>query len=135
MKRVTSGICAERVKRDDRLADKASVVLCLLSGAKLTREVEEREALILELQDVITELHQEMSLKEQHELQQLQQLLQLEAKVKELQEQVQGSEGTKAQLRLELAERAESNSAMLNVVSTLKSKRLFMSVCSHLSHS
>ncbi|KAK2914340.1 hypothetical protein Q8A67_002739 [Cirrhinus molitorella] len=81
-------------------------------------EVEEREALILELQDVITELHQEMSLKEQHELQQLQQLLQLEAKVKELQEQVQGSEGTKAQLRLELAERAESNSAMLNVAST-----------------
>ncbi|XP_073691780.1 uncharacterized protein pmfbp1 [Garra rufa] len=83
-------------------------------------EVEEREALILELQDVITELHQEMSLKEQHELQQLQQLLQLEAKVKELQEQVQGSEETIAQQRLELAERAESNSAMLNVAEQIQ---------------
>ncbi|RXN31820.1 polyamine-modulated factor 1-binding 1 isoform X1 [Labeo rohita] len=73
--------------------------------------VEEREALILELQDVITELHQEMSLKEQHELKQLQQLLQLETRVKELQEQVQGSEETIAQLRLE----QQSNSGMLNV--------------------
>uniref|UniRef100_A0A8C2KLP4 Polyamine-modulated factor 1-binding protein 1 n=1 Tax=Cyprinus carpio TaxID=7962 RepID=A0A8C2KLP4_CYPCA len=81
-------------------------------------KVEEREALILELQDVITELHQEMSLKEQHELQQLQELLQLEARVKELQEQVQGSEEYIAQLRLELAEKAESSSTTLNVAST-----------------
>uniref|UniRef100_A0A8C2GVP8 Polyamine-modulated factor 1-binding protein 1 n=1 Tax=Cyprinus carpio TaxID=7962 RepID=A0A8C2GVP8_CYPCA len=79
-------------------------------------KVEEREALILELQDVITELHQEMSLKEQHELQQLQELLQLEARVKELQEQVQGSEEYIAQLRLELAEKAESSSTTLNVL-------------------
>ncbi|XP_052418278.1 trichohyalin isoform X2 [Carassius gibelio] len=78
-------------------------------------KVEEREDLILELQDVITELHQEMSLKEQHELQQLKELLQLEARVKELQEQVQGSEETIAQLRLELAEKAESSSTTLNV--------------------
>ncbi|XP_059394359.1 trichohyalin isoform X2 [Carassius carassius] len=78
-------------------------------------KVEEREDLILELQDVITELHQEMSLKEQHELQQLKELLQLEARVKELQEQVQGSEETIAQLRLELAEKAGSSSTTLNV--------------------
>ncbi|XP_048042041.1 trichohyalin isoform X8 [Megalobrama amblycephala] len=89
-----------------------------LSDQSTNAKVEEREALILELQDVITELHQEMSLKEQHELLQLQQLLQLEARVKELQEQVQGSEETIAQLRLELAERAQSNSGMLNVAST-----------------
>ncbi|XP_067257321.1 polyamine-modulated factor 1-binding protein 1 [Chanodichthys erythropterus] len=86
----------------------------------LSRQVEEREALILELQDVITELHQEMSLKEQHELLQLQQLLQLEARVKELQEQVQGSEETIAQLRLELAERAQSNSGMLSVAELIQ---------------
>ncbi|XP_017212618.1 polyamine-modulated factor 1-binding protein 1 isoform X2 [Danio rerio] len=77
--------------------------------------MEDREALILELQDVITELHQEMSLKEQHELQQLQQLLQLDARVKELQQQEQRSEETIAQLRLELAERAENNSVVQNV--------------------
>ncbi|XP_077057955.1 uncharacterized protein pmfbp1 isoform X3 [Siphateles boraxobius] len=58
-----------------------------LSDQSTKAKVEEREALILELQDVITELHLEMSLKEQHELQQLQQLLQLETRVKELQEQ------------------------------------------------
>ncbi|XP_043099198.1 trichohyalin isoform X2 [Puntigrus tetrazona] len=86
--------------------------------AQPTTKMEEREALILELQDVITELHQDMSLKGQHELQQLQQLLQLEAKVKELQEQVQGSEGTIVQLRLELAKKAESSSATLNVASS-----------------
>lgn len=58
-----------------------------LSEQSTKAKVEEREALILELQDVITELHLEMSLKEQLELQQLQQLLQLETRVKELQEQ------------------------------------------------
>ncbi|XP_016303419.1 centrosome-associated protein CEP250-like [Sinocyclocheilus anshuiensis] len=89
--------------------------MCMKQG-----RVEEREALILELQDVITELHQEMSLKEQHELEQLQQLLQLEARVEELQEQVQGSEDTIAQLRLELAERAESSSTMLNVAEQIQ---------------
>ncbi|XP_059394376.1 trichohyalin isoform X4 [Carassius carassius] len=83
-------------------------------------KVEEREDLILELQDVITELHQEMSLKEQHELQQLKELLQLEARVKELQEQVQGSEETIAQLRLELAEKAGSSSTTLNVAEQIQ---------------
>lgn len=51
-------------------------------------QVEEREAQIQELQDTITELHQEMSLKDQDKLGQLQQLVQLETRVKELTQEV-----------------------------------------------
>ncbi|KAI7813992.1 putative coiled-coil domain-containing protein 19 [Triplophysa rosa] len=118
--------CHSEVRGDDRIADKACVVQCLFGEAKLTRlkarptlsavlEAEEREDLILELQNAITDLHQEMSLKEQQELHKLQHLLQLETRVKELQEQTQSSEETIAQLRQELNERTESNSALQNV--------------------
>lgn len=51
-------------------------------------QVEEREAQIQELQDTITELHQEMSLKDQDKLRQLQQLVQLKSRVKELTQEV-----------------------------------------------
>ncbi|XP_056610698.1 polyamine-modulated factor 1-binding protein 1 isoform X2 [Triplophysa dalaica] len=83
-------------------------------GAKA--KAEERDDLILELQNAITDLHQEMSLKEQQELHKLQHLLQLETRVKELQEQTQSSEETIAQLRQELHKRIESNSALENVL-------------------
>ena len=51
-------------------------------------KVEEREAQIQELQDTITELHQDISQKDQDKLRQLQQLHHLESRVKELTEEV-----------------------------------------------
>jgi TolA-binding protein len=51
-------------------------------------QVEEREAQVQELQDTITELHQEMTRKDQDKLTQLQELHQLESRVKQLTDQV-----------------------------------------------
>ncbi|KAI5608505.1 hypothetical protein C0J50_6644 [Silurus asotus] len=51
-------------------------------------QMEEREAQIKELQNTITELHQEMSLKDQEKLQQLKQLVHLEARIKTLTQEV-----------------------------------------------
>ncbi|KAL7854807.1 hypothetical protein SRHO_G00169970 [Serrasalmus rhombeus] len=81
-----------------------------VSEQEAKAKVEEYEAQIQELQDIITELHQEMSLKDQDKLSQLQQLIQLEAKVKELTEELQGSAETTAQLRREATEREVKNS-------------------------
>uniref|UniRef100_A0A4W5MVQ3 Uncharacterized protein n=1 Tax=Hucho hucho TaxID=62062 RepID=A0A4W5MVQ3_9TELE len=50
-------------------------------------KVEEREAQVQELQDTITELHQEMTRKDQDKLTQLQELHQLESRVKQLTDQ------------------------------------------------
>lgn len=47
---------------------------------------------MLELQETITELHKEMSLKDKDKLGQLQQLVQLETRVKELTQEVVGSQ-------------------------------------------
>ena len=51
-------------------------------------QVEEREAQVQALQDTITELHQEMTRKDQDKLTQLQELHQLESRVKQLTDQV-----------------------------------------------
>lgn len=51
-------------------------------------EVEEREAQIQELQDTITELHQDISQKDHDKPKQLQELHRLESRVKELTEEV-----------------------------------------------
>ncbi|XP_017333578.1 polyamine-modulated factor 1-binding protein 1 isoform X2 [Ictalurus punctatus] len=80
-------------------------------------KVEEREAQIQELQDTITELHQEMSLKDQDKLGQLQQLVQLETRVKELTQELQSSAQTIAQLRHEARDGAGSNSVLHRDVS------------------
>ncbi|KAF5901293.1 polyamine-modulated factor 1-binding protein 1 isoform X1, partial [Clarias magur] len=81
-----------------------------LSEQEAKMKVEEREAQIQQLQDTITELHQEMSLKDQDKLGQLQQLVLLETRVKELTQELQKSAQTIAQLRHEARENLASNS-------------------------
>ncbi|XP_053491032.1 early endosome antigen 1 isoform X4 [Ictalurus furcatus] len=88
-----------------------------LSEQEAKMKVEEREAQIQELQDTITELHQEMSLKDQDKLGQLQQLVQLETRVKELTQELQSSAQTIAQLRHEARDGAGSNSVLHRDVS------------------
>ncbi|KAF7703395.1 hypothetical protein HF521_022402 [Silurus meridionalis] len=81
-------------------------------------QMEEREAQIKELQDTITELHQEMSLKDQEKLQQLKQLVHLEARIKTLTQELQSSAQTIAQLRHEARDSTVSNSVLHRDVSS-----------------
>ncbi|GAA6073695.1 trichohyalin, partial [Tachysurus ichikawai] len=75
-------------------------------------QVEEHEAQIQDLQDTITELHKEISLKDQDKLRQLQQLVQLESKVKELTQELQNSAQTITQLSHEARDRAASTGVL-----------------------
>nr|XP_046205333.1 myosin-1-like isoform X3 [Oncorhynchus gorbuscha] len=85
-----------------------------LSQQEAQVKVEEREAQVQELQDTITELHQEMTRKDQDKLTQLQELHQLESRVKQLTDQVRSSEETIGQLRQEVAVRVGISSATLS---------------------
>ncbi|XP_070301406.1 cytospin-A-like [Salvelinus sp. IW2-2015] len=85
-----------------------------LSQQEAQVKVEDREAQVQELQDTITELHQEMTRKDQDKLTQLQELHQLESRVKQLTDQVRSSEETIGQLRQDVAVRVSISSATLS---------------------
>ncbi|KAK3562218.1 hypothetical protein QTP86_030549, partial [Hemibagrus guttatus] len=94
-----------------------TLIIIIIIISISTLQVEEREAQIQELQDSITELHQAMSLKDQDKLRQLQQLVQLESRIKELTQELQSSAQTIAQLRHQARDSTTSTSVLHRDVS------------------
>ncbi|XP_028811809.1 polyamine-modulated factor 1-binding protein 1 isoform X2 [Denticeps clupeoides] len=86
-----------------------------LSLQRSKTRVEECEAHIQQLQNTITELHEEISQKDQEKLTQLQQLHHLENRVKALVEQAQISEETVAKLKETSEKTGHSSSQDLDV--------------------
>nr|XP_014346335.1 PREDICTED: early endosome antigen 1-like [Latimeria chalumnae] len=93
-----------------QLASKEQLILCLqeqlrdmaYTQEKSREEVEDREHKIQQLQETITELHHEISLKESENLTQLQDLHLLENRIKTLSQKIWQSEETITQLQTEL---------------------------------